>query len=621
MKSLEELRKLNEKELQNYYDNMNVIEKTDFYDKCFKDPCFFIEYCVMVPKTGGDELIELYEPQRDIVDTFIKEHYIILNKSRQTGASTIVQSLCAWLVIFYENYVIGVVSKSGSESSKFNKKILDIIDKIPAKFVRPSKEDFEERNAQSFKLRTTKSEVISQAVSLQNPEGILRGNTLALLVIDEAAFINKIEEAYTAIMPATSQAHKVAESKGVPFGTFIISTPNGTRGRGEFYFKLWMQAVKGESIYKPRSIHWRSIPNLDDKWYEAQCKLYNNDMRKIRQEYELEFLSSDGSLWDDNIQSHMNNILNSKEPEGIKILDFYDNGKLYILKPKYNHTKLYILGVDTASASGFDFSSVVVLEYESNEIIAIYVGKCEPLYYAKNVVKQLALMFPHNIIVVENSGGYGLTVLNYLADDEESYNIFGEDKKVGTFNNKKMKQVPGLSTNVKTRPLIIESMFNYIKEHYELINNKCLASELLTLENKNGKIQASKGFNDDVVMALGFACYVRTYSPDSFNNLEKRINNNISDNLSNSNDVVTSLIETIYTENNLNSGQNNFSKYGFTSKEYDKILNKYKNPKEKFKTRDYVLESYEDMAFNTLFGESNDKDEYSIYDDNIFTSD
>ena len=112
------------------YNKMTVEEQVYFYNKCKEDPIFYIENCVMAPTVGGDALVTLYEPQKEIVKSFLDEHYIIMNKSRQTGGSFITQALCSWLVLFYENYVIGVISRSGSESSKFNKKVLDILDKF-----------------------------------------------------------------------------------------------------------------------------------------------------------------------------------------------------------------------------------------------------------------------------------------------------------------------------------------------------------------------------------------------------------------------------------------------------------------------------------------------------------
>jgi hypothetical protein len=608
------------KELTEYYNKMSVAEKTHFYEKCSKDPIFYIENCVMAPTTGQDALVKLYKPQKDIIKTFLEENYIIMNKSRQTGGSLVVQALCSWLVLFYENYVIGVVSRSGGESSKFNKKILDILDKIPVDFIRPKPEDFTERNAQSFKLGTTMSEVISQAVSPVNPEGILRGNTIALLVIDECAFINNIEKAYTAILPATSQAHEAAKKAGIPHGNFIISTPNGMKGRGEFYFRMWNKAISGTSIYKPKEIHWRDIPGLDDVWYKKQCDGFDNDPKKIAQEMELQFISSDGSLWEEHIQSHFNKLMNNlNEDDPYKILTFNEGGTLYIYKPDYDMNRFCIIGVDTAGASGTDMSVIQVIDHATCEHVAEFIGKMEPLRFANKFVKKLAIMYPNNIIVVENSGGYGLTVLNSLQDDEVcNFNVFGEDKLSSQVKgkNRELKHIPGLSTNVRTRPLIIESITNYVKENLDLVISKRLASELLTLENRNEKIQAGKNYHDDLVMAMAFCFYVRAYAPDSISDLVGSYRSNSQSsgyNMNSEQDEIDSLVN-IMGQSIMNVNTQ-YDKFGLKEDEFNKILNRYNNVKHNDEHNQ--LASHEDNFFGNMFSDSI-KDTKEMGDDDIY---
>ena len=587
------------------YNKMSIEEQVWFFNKCSEDPVFFIENCVMVPRTGGDELVTLYKPQREIVEDFMVHHNIIMNKSRQTGGSFIVQSLCAWLVLFQKNYVIGVVSRSGSESSKFNKKILDILDKIPQDFIRPKPTDFMERNAQSFKLGSTMSEVISQAVSPMNPEGILRGNTLALLIIDECAFINNIETAFTAIMPATSQAHRAAEQNGVPHGTFIISTPNGMKGRGEYYYKLWIDAKLGKNMFRPKCIHWKDIPGLDDEWYQRQCKILNNDPKRIKQEMEMQFISSDGSFWSEEIQTFLTELINNEHADDhIKEIPFIEGGTLYIHDPNFNRDDFCILGIDVASGSGSDNSTIEVINYKTCKQIAEFIGKMEPLTFADKVVKKIALMYPNNLIVIENSGGYGLTVLNSLQADEQDYNIFGENKINGIGKEKKLKHIPGLNTNSKTRPLIIEAVYNHVKENKELIESKRLAAELLSLVNKNGKVQADDGYHDDLVMAIAFCLYVRKYAPEA---ISDAIYNPLSssspyEQLSSGSGEVQDLINSV--AGSLMPGINKYERYGITNNEYTNILKRYDSNSFN-KNKQQPNDTYTEMSFLSILDNFN----------------
>ena len=562
-----------------------MMKQVKFYNRCKQDPVFFIEHCVTVPQVGGYKLVKLYDPQKEVVEDFIKHHYIIMNKSRQTGGSYIVQAICAWLMIFFDNYIVGVISRSGDESSSFNQKVLSIMDNIPQKFIRPHETlDYVYRNVKSFQLKSTGSKLISQAVSKENPEGVLRGNSLVTLIIDEAAFIKNIDIAFTGIMPATSVAQEMARDQGIPYGNFIISTPNGTRGIGDWYFRMWSNAIKKDSIYIPRSIHWRKT-NRTEEWYKTQCAVLGNDPKRIAQEMEMQFISSEGSVWSDVIQMALNNIINANEEKEIpyKTIKFINyNGSLTLFNPNPDYNKFYLIGVDTASASGSDYSVIEVFDYESMEQIAEFVGKLEPKKYAE-VVKKISNMFINNMIIVENTGGYGLTVLNELQFDPDSrFEIYGEMNK--SENNAKF--IAGLSNNMRTRPLIIEALYNYVNDYHHCIKSSYLASELLSLtENKNGKITAESGCNDDSAMAMGFLLYVRQYRPELL--LHKTYELSKDSDAKYTFDIAETFVNDIYSYNpkHIDTKANVLYKYGFSKDEVTNIILKNKiddNTKDKY---------------------------------------
>ena len=605
------------KETFEEYNTMSVEEKVYFFNKCKEDLLFFIENCCVIPQTG--KLATLYKPQEKVATTFLEDHFQILNKSRQTGGSYVVQCICAWLVLFYDNYIIGVVSRAGSESSSFNKKVLAILDNIPQNFMKPHESlDYEERNAQSFKLKKTGSVVVSQAVSPSNPEGILRGNSIALLIIDEAGFINHIDTAFTALIPSTSISQKVAKENNIPYGTFIISTPNGTRGRGEWYFRKWMDAKTGKSIYKANSIYWRDV-GLSDDWYKEQCDAFNNDPKTIAQELEMQFISSEGAYWDADVQTRLNELINMEgELPNTKTIQYADGGVLQIYDPTFNRNNFCLIGIDVASASGGDFSTIQVIDFVTCLQIAEYVGKLEPLTFAK-FVKNVAIMFPNNLIIIENSGGFGITVLNYLADEPENFNIFGETRKLSPMNILKVGKpqlVPGLSTNAKSRPLIIEAMYNQIRENSNCVYSKRLAAELMTLVNKGGKVQADEGYNDDLVMAYAFCFYVRKYAPDSYQEILRKLEagKDIQGDLSSDDSFISKFYEN--QDNLIPQAILPGDKYGLNSYEYDQVR-KHMNIQDNMGMSKFE-QNYSDVAIDCIYRDVDGDDEFSDNEDEIY---
>jgi hypothetical protein len=71
------------------------------------------------------------------------------------------------------------------------------------------------------------------------------------------------------------------------------------------------------------------------------------------------------------------------------------------------------------------------------------------------------------------------------------------------------KLVPGFTMSLKTRPLVIAKMTEYIRERSVLIHSKRLLAEMRVFIWRNGKAQAQSGYNDDLVMAFATGLYVR----------------------------------------------------------------------------------------------------------------
>jgi hypothetical protein len=71
------------------------------------------------------------------------------------------------------------------------------------------------------------------------------------------------------------------------------------------------------------------------------------------------------------------------------------------------------------------------------------------------------------------------------------------------------KLVPGFTMSLKTRPLVIAKMTEYIRERSVIVKSKRLLGEMRVFIWRNGKAQAQTGYNDDLVMAFATALYVR----------------------------------------------------------------------------------------------------------------
>lgn len=482
------------------------------YLKCKQDFAYFAPKYIYLELTGGDVLYKPYKKQLEFVEEVQKHKNMVCLKTRQTGISTTTQAFLTWLLVFYDNVVVGIISKDGRESTDFSRAVRNMIEKLPA-FLLPKKGReggcFDKKSEQSFIL-TNGSKLFTATVNPNAPEKTLRGKAVTFLVIDEAAFINKLDAAWTSLVPALSTAAKAARQSGTPHGVLVISTPNKTTGMGAWFYNRYTKAINGDGIFKHFIVYWRDIPELadDPQWYKTQCDLFDNDPRKIEQELELKFLPSSGSFFDEDVCLKLQN--GTKTP--IEVFKLFEGFIWKFENPIPG--KHYIIGVDTAPEFGEDKSAITIWDYETLEQVWEYQTKCKVQDFVK-VVKYAISQYPGTVVIENNS--YGNQVMEEINSSEYSMMMYREKRSEN-------KIVPGLSNNMKTRPLMIDALYSYINQYPEMVNSERLALELIGLVNKNGRVEADSGCHDDLALTLAFCMYVRKYDPplflDSNNNVE-----------------------------------------------------------------------------------------------------
>jgi hypothetical protein len=322
-----------------------------------------------------------------------------------------------------------------------------------------------------------------------------------------------MDEAWTGMISTLSTNHRQAKKAGIPYGTVILSTPNKTIGRGKWFYERYCSAVAKTDIFKDFIIHWKDVKELaeDPEWYETQRRLAGNDEKKIMQELDLKFLSGQGSFFDEKTIISLQN--NTVDPiEKSKIF----GGEIWVFQ-KPIQGKFYLIGVDTASEYGGDFSAITVWDYETLEQVWEYHTKCKVMDFSK-IVKLACSTYP-GCCVIETTCGYGNNVAEEIDNSEYMIMLYKEkvagavNPRVTTSKTQGSQMRRGLSNNSKTRPLIIDSLYSYITEFPEIVKSKRLALELIGLTEKKGRVEADIGSKDDLALATGCAFYVRKWDP------------------------------------------------------------------------------------------------------------
>jgi len=116
------------------------------------------------------------------------------------------------------------------------------------------------------------------------------------------------------------------------------------------------------------------------------------------------------------------------------------------------------------------------------------------------------------MVVVENNN-IGFSVLEKLIELEYP-NIYHSIKSTHEYVDQITAEgtnsaIPGFTTSSKTRPLIVAKMEEFIRNGAITIYSARTVSEFKTFVWNNGKPQAMRSYNDDLIMSLAIACWVR----------------------------------------------------------------------------------------------------------------
>jgi hypothetical protein len=173
----------------------------------------------------------------------------------------------------------------------------------------------------------------------------------------------------------------------------------------------------------------------------------------------------------------------------------------------------YLIGADpasgrTVSTDNTDFSAAVVIDMENCEEMAAFHARVTPTDFAW-ALDDLGRYFNVATIAVERTGDGGSVVLVLSGDCKyPSVAKFREWHR----RNKKMIEVEGFPTNLRTRPIALNYVNKFVCETPELIWDNLFVAEALTfVRDEKGIPAGSTGTHDDTVSARWIAHGMRQH--------------------------------------------------------------------------------------------------------------
>ena len=466
--------------------NMKEVIKKE-YLKCAQDPAYFLKkYAIIQHPMKGKIPFSLYPFQEKMINDFNNHNYNVILKARQLGISTLTAGYALWMMTFQTDKNILVIATKQDTAKNLVTKIRVMHANLPNWVKSNCVED------NKLSLRYSNG---SQVKAISSTEDAGRSEALSLLILDEAAFIEKIDTIWTA-----------AQSTLATGGQCIaLSTPNGV---GNWFHKVWVEAEEGESDWNFIRLHWSLHPDRDDEWRAEQDKLLGPSM--AAQEYDCDFITSGQTVIDGAILEEYRNkqIEEPIEKRGI-------DSNLWIWRQP-NYSRDYVVSADVARGDASDFSAFHVIDIESMEQVAEYKGKISTKDFG-NLCMNVAIEYNNAILVIENSSIGWATIQQVI--DREYDNLFYSSKDLqyvdtarqvtNRYRHKDRQMIPGFSMTMKTRPLVIAKLEEYFREKSVIVHSNRLIDELFVFIWHNNKAQAMEGYNDDLPMSLAIGLWVR----------------------------------------------------------------------------------------------------------------
>jgi hypothetical protein len=179
---------------------------------------------------------------------------------------------------------------------------------------------------------------------------------------------------------------------------------------------------------------------------------------------------------------------------------------------EFDPTCNYLLVADVSRGDGADYSTFHIIKLETLEVVGEYQGKPTLDMYA-NMLNSVGREFGNCMVVVENNN-IGYSILDKLTNEYQYPNVYHSIKSTHEYIEQHQAElrtsaVPGFTTSMKTRPLIVAKLEEFIRNKLITIYSSRTVNEMKTFIWRNGKPQAMKGYNDDLIMALAIGCWVR----------------------------------------------------------------------------------------------------------------
>ncbi len=446
------------------------------WKKCRDDIVYFAEtYCAITHIDYGTIKVQLRDYQRDMLEIMHKKRMTVCNLSRQLGKTTVVAIFLAHFVCFNKDKAVGILAHKGSMSAEVLDRTKQAIELLPD-FLQPGISEWNKGN-----ITLDNGSTIGAYAS--SPDAV-RGNSFAMIYIDECAFIPNFVDAWLAIQPVISSGRR---SKII-----ITTTPNGLN----HFYDIWTAAIEKKSGFEPYTAIWNSVKErlyndediFDDGWQWSKQTISASTLEQFNQEHGAQFQGTSGTL-----------ISGMK----LAIMDWIEvmpeNGYFYRYK-KPDPERKYIASLDCSEGRGQDYHALHIIDVTDEkweQVAVLHSNEISHMILPDIVYKYLMEYNEAPVYIELNSTGVSVAKSLYM--DLEYENVIC-DSMVDL----------GMKQTRRTKPVGCSTLKDLIEKDKLKINHKPTILEFRTFSQNKLSWAAEDGFHDDLVMSLVIFAWLTT---------------------------------------------------------------------------------------------------------------
>ena len=456
-------------------------EQVQEWLKCSQDPIYFAEkYIKIVHVDHGFIPIRLYDYQKEIIQKITHNRRVTVVTSRQAGKTTTAAAVILHYILFNDHKTVALLANKGDAAR-------EILDRIKAAY--EALPDWLQQGVEEWNKGNITLENGCKVLAAATSSSAIRGKSISLLYIDEAAFVEGWDEFFASVYPTISS--------GDTTKILFTSTPNGLN----HFYKTCEGAAKPRDSkewngFEFVRVPWYEVPGRDEKWKNETLGAMDWDYEKFAQEFECEFLGSSGTL----ISGAVLKSLVSKIP-------LTDRDGLIVYEDKIGNHQ-YAIVADVSRGKGLDYSAFQVIDVTTMPYKQVCVYRnnlATPLDYASTLFR-LGKTYNYAAILVENNDA-GIQVVDALHYDYEYENIIytenagASGKRISAGFAGKSKE-RGVRTTKTVKSVGCSMLKLLIEQRQLIINDHQTIFELSRFSRKGTSYEAEDGCNDDLVMAL-----------------------------------------------------------------------------------------------------------------------